>query len=122
MAFYVKDGAFHEVKNLGWCLRHARKHVIQYAGFNYAPQEESTVDGQFIIKFDDCAYFTDFGDLTVCVRWIRRPLLYGVEFRVVRLGEPRSLPMKFMINSEEHRKICKLKYEELLEAVLPKIY
>lgn len=66
-----------EVKNLGWLLRNWQS--VESLGFNYAPKGMN--DGQLAARLKDgSVYMTDFACLTVCWRWLNRPVFQSVPF------------------------------------------
>lgn len=72
-----------QVKNLGWLLRHWQE--VTAFQFDYQPSD--SWDGRLIAVLK-CGgtYVTKFASLTVCFRWLNRPVFKGLPL-VIKRGD-----------------------------------
>ena len=72
------------VHNLGWLLRNWRS--VAHLGFNLPPSGASWPPGGELIARcrDGTVYITDFASLSVCWRWLNRPVFRGLHFTLAQ--------------------------------------
>lgn len=84
--YLIRNGKVTPIKNLGWLLRNWQQ--VKWLGFNWERDGRHIADGQLVAKFKDGgAYFTDYVSLSVCWRFLNRPVFRGLPFRLCRMQD-----------------------------------
>jgi len=94
MNAYVQspNGTKRPVKNLGWLLRHWSE--VESFSFFYAPKSDTVGDGVLSARLRDGSFYrTDFASLTVCFRFLHRPVFGGLKLEVFA-GSETTAPSK----------------------------
>jgi len=73
----AQDGTYKTVKNLGWLLRNWEqvKNLRVYTQNLTNPGDDAYLVAEL---YDGRRYETGFADQTVLLRWLRRPIFYGL--------------------------------------------
>lgn len=98
-------GKIKSVKNLGWLLRNWQD--VESFTFFWNPQNPRMVDGELAANLKSGGqYQTDFASLSVCFRWLDRPVFQGISLTI------RNIKMKtwknFCIGDEKYKTIKNL--------------
>lgn len=90
------------VKNLGWLLAHWNQ--VDRLAFVWAPSKETVCDGKLVVTLrGGTVYETDFASLSVCWRWLNRPVFIGNHFRLTDAASGKSAD--FIIGNSAWRRI-----------------
>lgn len=114
MKTYIQHpgGIARPVKNLGWLLRNWRN--VDSFSFYYSPAKTGCVDGVLSARMTDGSFYrTEFACLSVCFRFLRRPVFDGLTLAVYRaamadafVGDAKD-PRKWVIGSDEYRALLR---------------